>query len=1062
VLPLTPARRCFYVGNDFLPPLPSMDIREGAIDLLMGLYKVVLPGLGGYLTSAGTVNLSRVDGLLERVGVVEDEIFRRRRVKEERDKRRDEQQAAEAAAAKQRARARLEAQASVSAADVLELAVMSSTGGSSSKPPRQEDASLAVRRVLEASVASVEAERAAAGVVPAVIHQAITAGLGVRVAVVRPGPQAAVSYSGAAVAPRVKGDVTGTVSDGKGAATAPSSKGMTEEVNRSAAAALRAGLLRGGASPAAPAVAPGHETGFPSASSAAVHEAESSGVEPLAGLKRRRGDEEEMHDKGGAPPAPLLSAVDTEPVSEPSLAAAAAAVPAAAVDSVDIALAPDLIPGLDDVDIFAAPLDADELALLQPPPAAVDPSVPAPVVIAPKDAASLIDVIPKVEAAAPGPPSEPLTPLDSAASTPSAANSDAAAAAVDDGVEDEEEEEPPIDPSLAPGIGDMLRGAVLKTMQAKRTHAGAEDNVRFGATGWKDRYYCAKFGPALGSDPRFRDALRRHYTEGLCWVFRYYYFGVASWTWFFPYHYAPFASDLTKLATVPVKFELGAPFPPIAQLMGVLPPRSAHALPAAVQKLMTEPTSTIADFYPTRFDMDPNGKRFTWQWVVLLPFIDETRLMAALGTVEDTFTAEEIRRNRTGTDMLFVHMSTPLGEKLKPLVEVASAAVPSAAASVPGAGVAVVSASPGTDAPAAAVVTLRPDFDATSQKCLSGAAMSLAEGGADKRGLTAPRLGQPYPAPWRGGDAVAAVQSVTVLFLAPARRPHRCLLLPGALPPPRVLSDAEDDPSGRIPRLTRGMTVADLVQTAAAGGGGRGGLPQLQGPAQYGAPRPFGGGGGGGASGYTQHQQQSPYSQSATSYGPPPGMLRYQQPPSQLPQQQQYYPQQQQYAPYGGRQVDLGPAQRMIRSSVGVPGAPTPSQSLPPTPYPSPYGSYGGYYGAAPIGGGVPRGLQYGGAGYPQAPPSGSGAYLAGAPVAVPISQAPQQRFSFMPGGGGVAVPRPPATHGPAPYGTALQQQAAGAYARPQALGLPLPYGPLRGGGAPGGSAGYYPPMFGR
>ena len=71
--------------------------------------------------------------------------------------------------------------------------------------------------------------------------------------------------------------------------------------------------------------------------------------------------------------------------------------------------------------------------------------------------------------------------------------------------------------------------------------------MRYGVPGWKDRYYASKLGLPRG-DPTARAVVVGHYVKGLCWVLMYYYQGVQDWGWYYPYHYAPCASDLVDLA----------------------------------------------------------------------------------------------------------------------------------------------------------------------------------------------------------------------------------------------------------------------------------------------------------------------------------------------------------------------------------------------------------------------------------------------------------------------------------------------------------------------------------
>ena len=74
------------MGNDFLPHLPSLSIREGALDAILFVYKHLLPSLGDYLTnSSGGLNFTEVDVLLDHLARVEEEFFKQHQRNAERN-----------------------------------------------------------------------------------------------------------------------------------------------------------------------------------------------------------------------------------------------------------------------------------------------------------------------------------------------------------------------------------------------------------------------------------------------------------------------------------------------------------------------------------------------------------------------------------------------------------------------------------------------------------------------------------------------------------------------------------------------------------------------------------------------------------------------------------------------------------------------------------------------------------------------------------------------------------------------------------------------------------------
>lgn len=214
----------------------------------------------------------------------------------------------------------------------------------------------------------------------------------------------------------------------------------------------------------------------------------------------------------------------------------------------------------------------------------------------------------------------------------------------------------------------MKRKAEDETKPAEEEDDQAHDEVRLWEDGFKDRYYESKFD-VMPDNFQFRYSVALQYVKGLCWVLQYYYQGCASWEWYFPYHYAPFASDFINIKGLSKKFSKGTPFLPLEQLMGVFPAASRQHVPLPFAKLMLDPKSPIIDFYPDDFNIDLNGKKFAWQGVALLPFVDEERLFKAVAPYRKELTLEENKRNQLGDDRLYLGVGSPGYQLLKKFYE---------------------------------------------------------------------------------------------------------------------------------------------------------------------------------------------------------------------------------------------------------------------------------------------------------------------------------------------------------------------------------------------------------
>lgn len=187
--------------------------------------------------------------------------------------------------------------------------------------------------------------------------------------------------------------------------------------------------------------------------------------------------------------------------------------------------------------------------------------------------------------------------------------------------------------------------------------AGAEDGAAADGAAfseWKFRFYSEKLHFKEEHEVK---GLLAAYLTGIQWNMYYYYKGIVDWAWFYPYHYGPYLTDVADfMASFECpEFVMGKPYAPLEQLLAVLPAASAAHVPKPFAELMTDPYSPILSFYPSKFEQDLNGKKSPWEAVVLIPFIDEERLLVAVEAVSGQLTADEQERNSFGSSTLFTH-----------------------------------------------------------------------------------------------------------------------------------------------------------------------------------------------------------------------------------------------------------------------------------------------------------------------------------------------------------------------------------------------------------------------
>lgn len=173
---------------------------------------------------------------------------------------------------------------------------------------------------------------------------------------------------------------------------------------------------------------------------------------------------------------------------------------------------------------------------------------------------------------------------------------------------------------------------------------------------YRNNYYKHYFNIDISEIEDFVKKMVKNYLIGVKWVMFYYFDKIPDWSWFYPYDYPPFISDIYKYLVnfEDIKFKEGKPMEPFEQLLNILPSQSAkYLLPDSLVKLVTVSNSSIIHLYPLEVDIDFLYKHKYWEGIPKLPPMEIKLVKHSYLKYKDEINEADINRNRIENDIIF-------------------------------------------------------------------------------------------------------------------------------------------------------------------------------------------------------------------------------------------------------------------------------------------------------------------------------------------------------------------------------------------------------------------------